>query len=157
LRSTSIPTSLISGWPAGQAKSSEDLYTEKPPATARHMRGTLFIAAVGFTAAQRNDDIDRIVDAYSKVRMNPELFDGRKGWARFLDPALMEAISHSQMTGSRTQIDSLLREETPGVYSFQLVSEEFCNKFLEELDHYYSTGLPVSRPNSMNNCDDAEI
>jgi cysteine synthase A len=30
----------------------------------------LFIAAVGFTAAQRNDDIDRIVDAYSKVRMN---------------------------------------------------------------------------------------
>lgn len=120
-------------------------------------RSAVLLAAVGFSAAQRNDDIDRIVDAYSKVRMNPELFDGRKGWARFLDPALMEAISHSQMTGSRTQIDSLLREETPGVYSFQLVSEEFCNKFLEELDHYYSTGLPVSRPNSMNNCIEVEI
>ena len=120
-------------------------------------RSAVLLAAVGFSAAQRNDDIDRIVDTYSKIRMNPELFDGRKGWARFLDPALMEAISHSQMTGSRTQIDSLLREETPGVYSFQLVSDEFCDKFLEELDNYYSTGLPVSRPNSMNNCIEVEI
>ncbi len=111
-----------------------------------------FAALAAAVAAQR-EDIGRIVRAYAPHRKHPELFDGRNGWARFIDPALLEAIRHGQMTGSRTQIDALLREETPGVYSFQLVNEEFCEHFLEELDNYYSTGLPVSRPNSMNNCE----
>lgn len=37
------------------------------------------------------------------------------------------------------------------MYSFELFSEEFCGLFLEELDNYYASGLPVHRPNSMNN------
>ena len=27
----------------------------------------------------------------------------------------------------------------------------FCDKFLEEVDKYFATGLPIRRPNSMNN------
>ena len=50
---------------------------------------------------------------------------------------------------------SLLRVEVEGsdasVYSFAIFTTEFCDRFLEELDNYYGTGLPQPRPNSMNN------
>ena len=101
--------------------------------------------------AQRDPDIGRIINAYKPHRLHPEIFDGRVGWERWIHPPLLAAIHHGQMTGSRTEIDALLRIETEGVYSFQILSDEFCDFFLEELDQYYSTGLPVYRPNSMNN------
>jgi hypothetical protein len=37
------------------------------------------------------------------------------------------------------------------VYSFGMLSIAFCDKFLEEVDNYFASGLPVRRPNSMNN------
>jgi len=111
---------------------------------------TLLLVLTTSSAAQR-DDTAAIIKAYTPLRKHAELFDGRKGWERWIDPPLLEAIRHGQTTGSRSKIDELLRVETPEVYSFQLLSEEFCDAFLEELDNYYSTGLPVHRPNSMNN------
>ena len=47
---------------------------------------------------------------------------------------------------------SVLEEHVPGeVFSFPLFSPAFCELFLEELDHFYASGLPARRPNSMNN------
>lgn len=39
----------------------------------------------------------------------------------------------------------------PGVYSFPLFTEDFCDRLLEEIFHFYESGLPARRPNSMNN------
>lgn len=38
-----------------------------------------------------------------------------------------------------------------GVYSLPLLSDEFCEKMICELEHFQASGLPVNRPNSMNN------
>ena len=38
-----------------------------------------------------------------------------------------------------------------GVYVFDMFSAEFCSMLLGELEHYEASGLPVVRPNSMNN------
>jgi hypothetical protein len=46
---------------------------------------------------------------------------------------------------------AVITEVHPGVYSFPLFTPEFCNLYLDELDNYYASGLPIRRPNSMNN------
>ena len=40
---------------------------------------------------------------------------------------------------------------SPGIYAFDLLSSAFCEQLLCELEHYEASGLPVARPNSMNN------
>eukprot|EP00965_Chrysotila_dentata_P105795 3495046-Pleurochrysis_carterae.AAC.3 len=37
------------------------------------------------------------------------------------------------------------------VYSFEMLTPSFCKLLLDELDNYERSGLPVTRPNSMNN------
>lgn len=44
-----------------------------------------------------------------------------------------------------------VQEEAHGIYSFDMFQPMFCRMFLEELDNYYASGLPIRRPNSMNN------
>jgi hypothetical protein len=48
-----------------------------------------------------------------------------------------------------------VKEAAPGIYSFSMFNNDFCNRLLAELSHYEakaaSLGLPVRRPNSMNN------
>eukprot|EP01051_Picozoa_sp_SAG22_P012240 SAG22_NODE_1252_length_5005_cov_1.761313_6_plen_137_part_00 len=45
-----------------------------------------------------------------------------------------------------------MEEVTPGVYAFDLFTLEFCQGvLLEEIDAYMQSGLPLRRPNSMNN------
>ena len=93
-----------------------------------------------------------VVAAYKPLRKHPNLFNAKLGWHRWVHPPLLEAISDFQATGNATALRGLLQEEIPGaVYSFQLVSDEFAKMFLEELDGYYASGLPIDRPNSMNN------
>ena len=67
------------------------------------------------------------------------LFDAADGWRQWIDPPLLEALDAQNATALR----SLLREEVGEVYSFRMMSDDFCRMFLEELDHYYSTGLPM--------------
>ena len=44
-----------------------------------------------------------------------------------------------------------MQEESPGIYSFDMFEPVFCDMYLEELDNYKASGLPIRRPNSMNN------
>lgn len=54
--------------------------------------------------------------------------------------------------GSDAALRAVLCEEVPGrVYSFDMLKPTICEQLLEELEHYESSGLPVNRPNSMNN------
>lgn len=90
-----------------------------------------------------------IVEAYRPLRAHPELFetDSRLAWRRFVHAPLLAALE----SGNATALGAMLRTEVDGVYSFELFSREFCTLFLEELDAYYASGLPIDRPNSMNN------
>lgn len=37
------------------------------------------------------------------------------------------------------------------VWSFEMLSRECCEAMVAEVERYYGSGLPISRPNSMNN------
>ena len=39
----------------------------------------------------------------------------------------------------------------PLSYSFRVFKNSFCDELLQELDNFFDSGLPRSRPNSMNN------
>lgn len=111
----------------------------------------LCVLALWLPADAQQPNVDRIIEAYKPYRKTEALFDGVRGWERWIHPPLLEAIRHGQLTGSRAKIDELLRVEVEGVYSFQIVNDDFCDTLLEELDSFFATGLPVHRPNSMNN------
>ncbi|KAL3892945.1 MAG: hypothetical protein SGPRY_014628, partial [Prymnesium sp.] len=86
------------------------------------------------------------------MRLHPDIFE-YEGWKKSINPALIEALDLYSVSQGRntTALRALLREETEGVYSFEMLSPAFCDLFLEELDNYYASGLPIARPNSMNN------
>ena len=44
-----------------------------------------------------------------------------------------------------------MREESPGVFSFDLFSTDFCEALTEEVENFEGTSLPRRRPNTMNN------
>eukprot|EP01052_Picozoa_sp_SAG31_P023897 SAG31_NODE_1999_length_6695_cov_2.926774_2_plen_198_part_00 len=94
------------------------------------------------------------VTAYVPLRKNRALFG--KAWPlEWFDPAVRSAMV-AQDTQARanvvnvTALRARLTEESPGVFSFPLFTPAFCQMFLDELDNYKATGLPIRRPNSMN-------
>jgi len=69
----------------------------------------------------------------------------RREW---LEPSFVAAIEE----GSEAALRAMLREEVPGkVFSFAMMTLDFCEMLLSELQAYEASGLPVARPNSMNN------
>ena len=100
------------------------------------------------------NDVARIVSAYKPLRKHPALFDAKAGWSRWIEPRLLDALAELK-AGNESAVRSLLRVEVEGsdasVYSFAIFTTDFCDRFIEELDNYYATGLPQPRPNSMNN------
>ena len=91
------------------------------------------------------------IKKYESLWKHPELF---LPWqsdvydARFLE--LQKEISDGASV--KTLLDKgLLQKEVDGVFSFPMFQLDFCDKFLEEVDNYFASGLPVRRPNSMNN------
>lgn len=67
-----------------------------------------------------------------------------------LVPSFLEAFHSGNLRSGN--FDSIIRKETDTwVYSFDLLADDYCKRFLEEVDHFQSFGLPVIRPNSMNN------
>ena len=95
-----------------------------------------------------------IVNLYKPLRKHPALFDAKAGWNRWIEPRLLDALEELK-AGNESAVRSLLRVEVEGsdasVYSFAIFTTDFCDRFIEELDNYYATGLPQPRPNSMNN------
>jgi len=94
------------------------------------------------------------IAAYRRVRIHEDLFtelDLRD--PNTFDPALLPIVEAARgpPVDARKDLLDLIREEAPGIYSFPFFTESFCERFLEELDNYKRTGLPIRRPNSMNN------
>lgn len=91
--------------------------------------------------------------AYIPLRKHTTLFDARGDLPlEWFDKQLRP---HLRAAGSSQPVDAkdvrqLMTVEADGVFSFPLFTPEFCRMFLEELDNYKASGLPVRRPNSMN-------
>eukprot|EP00435_Cladocopium_sp_Y103_P073362 s15_g43.t1 len=67
--------------------------------------------------------------------LHPELFENqRENLKRWLSPTFLTAA-----TAEHPDFKDVLREEAPGVYSFEMFNLEFCNLLLEEIDHAQQT------------------
>ena len=88
-------------------------------------------------------DADDADDDAATVGLNP-------AW---LDPTLSAALALEPGAARDTALRSLLREESPGIYSYSLLSSAMCAMLIEEVDHFQAVAMPgeVRRPNSMNN------
>ncbi|KAK3266798.1 hypothetical protein CYMTET_24604 [Cymbomonas tetramitiformis] len=92
-----------------------------------------------------------VAKQYTPLQKHPQLFDDRQGWLEgWFDPAF-NSMMRSLREGNESALWELLHEETPGVYSFPMWTPKFCRFLMEEIDNYKQTGLPIRRPNSMNN------
>ena len=102
-------------------------------------------------AARHADDLMTIATYRAKCRY-PELFTGTFD-AAWLAPSLAAAFAAPSASASTVEaaLRGVLEEVSPGIYAFDMLTHEFCDRLLAELEHYEASGLPVARPNSMNN------
>ncbi|CAJ1328074.1 unnamed protein product [Effrenium voratum] len=77
--------------------------------------------------------------------LHPELFENQaENLKRWLSPAFLAAATSGDFK-------EVLREESPGVFSFEIFKPEFCDMLLEEVSHAQQTAREVlDRPNGMN-------
>ncbi len=93
--------------------------------------------------------------AYARQCSHPELFSVPRT-AEFphewLAPPLREVLNRHVHGGeaNRHALSKLLAQPAPGVFVFPLFTLAFCDMLLAELDAYDASGLPTTRPNSMN-------
>jgi hypothetical protein len=70
----------------------------------------------------------------------------------FFVPTFLSAVKNYKNSMNNEDLMSILTKETDtGIYSFEIFNDKFCKELLEEADNFEHSGLPVSRPNSMNN------
>ena len=94
---------------------------------------------------------DSAIAKYARMRKHPFLF---QPWpADVFDPKFLELLQSIKEGKSVDELlqSKLLVKQVDGVYSFPMLKLDFCEKFLAEIDNYFASGLPIRRPNSMNN------
>eukprot|EP00241_Pyramimonas_parkeae_P005798 CAMPEP_0114251380 /NCGR_PEP_ID=MMETSP0058-20121206/15239_1 /TAXON_ID=36894 /ORGANISM="Pyramimonas parkeae, CCMP726" /LENGTH=423 /DNA_ID=CAMNT_0001365177 /DNA_START=490 /DNA_END=1761 /DNA_ORIENTATION=+ len=88
------------------------------------------------------------IQAYQSLQKHPDLFDAQCGWRHeWFHPQFLSAVKANTPQAWK----ALFKEEAEGVYSFPMFTADLCAKFVEEVENYQDSGLPVRRPNSMNN------
>jgi len=103
----------------------------------------------GTTVQRLPEKEPRVASDYKPLQKHPELFDVETGWkTEWFDQDFLFAL--------RTNTDDawarVVTEHLPGaVFSCKIFAPAFCQMLIEEVDHFATTGLPVRRPNSMNN------
>jgi ubiquitin-protein ligase len=89
------------------------------------------------------------IQRYTPLRAHPVLFaQPPQLGPDWIEPALLAACDARDEGAMRR----CLTELSPGVFTFPLATALFCRLMLDELDAFEASGLPASRPNSMNRC-----
>jgi len=102
-------------------------------------------------------------DLFSKARqewgrLHPELYDAQDHVETFEERFVRNEFRNrfrnvwvESSVEHETSVRDLFQEtNAPGVYGFQMFTDEFHQLFMEELDYQISSGIPLRRPNGMN-------
>ena len=100
---------------------------------------------------------------YAPLRKHSSLFDPANVAEEWLHPeyaALLDQVRAANIEADMAWLDPeeqvprmplLVEEPARQLFSFPLLSDECCERLCQEIEHFQTTGLPVRRPNSMNN------
>ena len=103
-------------------------------------------AAAWASVAERHTEGLMTAAEYRATALHPELFGAPQ--TSWFAPSFAAALAAADPPAA---LRALAEEVAPGVFAFDMLSEAFCAKLLAELERYEASGLPVARPNSMNN------
>jgi hypothetical protein len=96
-------------------------------------------------AGKIGNAVQNVIKEYYQP-LHPEIY--------FFDENFLAASFREAFAGNLAEdLPKIMKQETTDtkVFTFEIFTKEFCAKFVEEIEHFESTGLPISRPNSMNN------
>jgi hypothetical protein len=89
-----------------------------------------------------------ISETYSPL--HPQLYKLQESQ---LDSAFVHVVKYCKTHDAK--IDDLLHmlkiEQADRVYSLPVFTKQFCNAFIEEMEHFEASPMPKGRPNTMNN------
>jgi len=98
-------------------------------------------------AARHQDDLE-LVCTYRAQCLHESLFSSSFDTS-WLAPSFRALFASG--APSAQAVHAHVEELAPGIYSFEMLAPTYCQMLLDELEHYEASGLPVARPNSMNN------
>ena len=108
-------------------------------------------AAVWELMAERHAKQLRIERAYRPGCLHPSLFDPATAWSdACFAPSFIRPFRTGGDPPSAASLRALASQPADGIYVFDMLSDQFCDDLLAELQNYEAAGHPVSRPNSMN-------
>jgi len=97
-------------------------------------------------AAEAHEEDAATKREYATLCRHPSLFDRpRPEW---FVPSFREALESG---AGENSLRSIVTEVAPGIFTFDMLAHDFCDQLVEEATAYEASGLPVARPNSMNN------
>eukprot|EP00316_Scyphosphaera_apsteinii_P023109 CAMPEP_0119341044 /NCGR_PEP_ID=MMETSP1333-20130426/101524_1 /TAXON_ID=418940 /ORGANISM="Scyphosphaera apsteinii, Strain RCC1455" /LENGTH=598 /DNA_ID=CAMNT_0007352919 /DNA_START=35 /DNA_END=1831 /DNA_ORIENTATION=- len=100
--------------------------------------------------SKRHSEQLQVERQYQSRCLHEELFDHKTGpLERWLAPSFARAFSEG--CGSPDALRAIVNEAAPGIFTFEMLAHDFCDMLLAECEHYEASGMPVVRPNSMNN------
>jgi len=117
-------------------------YTMDPSQLTDEIRSQAALAERTRLLAMQKARVEFIAEHYQPC--HPEL---RTFQREYLAPAFLAAWDQ----GLDAALAFLHQETSTGLYSFPLFTDDFCQKLVEEIEHFEASGLPTARPNSMNN------
>jgi hypothetical protein len=85
-----------------------------------------------------------VISTYKSMAVYSPLIDSKGTF----NPEWLSPSVHCINTGMNNL--DVLTEISPGVFSFDLFTPEFCDMLVAEVDNYEATTLPRRRPNTMN-------
>ncbi|KAJ1493102.1 hypothetical protein T484DRAFT_1769187 [Baffinella frigidus] len=129
----SLQRSLLYAGAVLQGSPPESLFENDPGTTAAWQR-----------EASENRQRESVMTRYAQQCLTPPLFDASLvRFQDFLSPSLLAAVAALQAGDGGAKLRSLATEEIPGVFSFEMFQEHFCEKLIAELENFEKSGLPL--------------
>jgi len=107
---------------------------------------------MGFRFNQLVDARKSIISEFYKPK-HSWLFDSNIDFSKIIVESLLKAIKIQDSKEKLVAIQKLCKtvSSQTKLYSFDFFTLKYCQDLIEEVEYFEKTGLPISRPNSMNN------
>lgn len=122
------------------------------------------LAAAARPGGTRGVSSTSVAAKYTPLRKHSSLFEPENVAKEWLHPDYAVCLEQVRAANIATdmawmiddedqvpRLPPLVEERARQIFSFPLLRDDCCDRLIEEIEHFQTTGLPARRPNSMNN------